>query len=341
MIFDQNMLDEALHEFEIDTSKMPLGKISRKHILNAYQVLTDLQTAMDSASLGRMQLMDFSNRFYTLIPQDFGLSAPPIISNREMIATKTQMLDNLLEIEIAYNIIKMENDEIDAGNRLDPIDLHYEKLNCLMEILDKNTNEFNIISTYVANTHAPTHDLRLEIIDIIKLNKDTETQNFRADIQNRQFLWHGSRMSNMAGILSQGLKIAPPEAPVSGYMFGKGIYTADMVSKSANYCNAIETEGFLLLCEVALGEMQLLTDAKNIKKPPKGKHSVKGLGQTYPDPKQEEKIDDIVVPCGKPVTSKSAGLTLLYNEYIVYDENQIRLRYLVRAKFHSKGGALL
>lgn len=258
-----------------------------------------------------------------------------------MIATKTQMLDNLLEIEIAYNIIKMENDEIDAGNRLDPIDLHYEKLNCLMEILDKNTNEFNIISTYVANTHAPTHDLRLEIIDIIKLNKDTETQNFRADIQNRQFLWHGSRMSNMAGILSQGLKIAPPEAPVSGYMFGKGIYTADMVSKSANYCNAIETEGFLLLCEVALGEMQLLTDAKNIKKPPKGKHSVKGLGQTYPDPKQEEKIDDIVVPCGKPVTSKSAGLTLLYNEYIVYDENQIRLRYLVRAKFHSKGGALL
>jgi poly [ADP-ribose] polymerase len=36
--------------------------------------------------------------------------------------------------------------------------------------------------------------------------------------------------------LSQGLRIAPPEAPVTGYMFGKGIYFADMVSKSANYC---------------------------------------------------------------------------------------------------------
>lgn len=32
------------------------------------------------------------------------------------------------------------------------------------------------------------------------------------------------------------LRIAPPEAPVSGYMFGKGIYLADVVSKSANYC---------------------------------------------------------------------------------------------------------
>jgi hypothetical protein len=34
----------------------------------------------------------------------------------------------------------------------------------------------------------------------------------------------------------QGLKVAPPEAPTTGYMFGKGVYFADMSSKSANYC---------------------------------------------------------------------------------------------------------
>ena len=34
----------------------------------------------------------------------------------------------------------------------------------------------------------------------------------------RQLLWHGSRLSNWVGILSQGLRIAPPEAPVTGYM---------------------------------------------------------------------------------------------------------------------------
>jgi hypothetical protein len=32
-------------------------------------------------------------------------------------------------------------------------------------------------------------------------------------------------------VLSPGLRIAPPEAPVSGYMFGKGVYFADMFSK--------------------------------------------------------------------------------------------------------------
>ena len=30
------------------------------------------------------------------------------------------------------------------------------------------------------------------------------------------------RLTNFVGILSQGLRIAPPEAPVTGYMFGKG-----------------------------------------------------------------------------------------------------------------------
>ena len=33
-------------------------------------------------------------------------------------------------------------------------------------------------------------------------------------INNHQLLWHGSRTTNFAGILSQGLRIAPPEAPM-------------------------------------------------------------------------------------------------------------------------------
>ena len=66
-------------------------------------------------------------------------------------------------------------------------------------------------------------------------------------------LWHGSRVSNWYGILSRGLRIAPPEAPSTGYMFGKGVYFADMSSKSANYCFASKQKdvGYLMLCEVS------------------------------------------------------------------------------------------
>lgn len=37
-------------------------------------------------------------------------------------------------------------------------------------------------------------------------------------------LVHGSRLTNFVGILSKGLKIAPPDVPASGYLFGKGLF---------------------------------------------------------------------------------------------------------------------
>lgn len=64
----------------------------------------------------------------------------------------------------------------------------------------------------------------------------------------------------------------------TGYMFGKGIYFADMVSKSANYCatNIHQNIGLMLLSEVALGDMHELTRSHFVKKLPEGKHSTKG-----------------------------------------------------------------
>ncbi len=96
-------------------------------------------------------------------------------------------------------------------------------------------------------------------LQVFKVERKGESSRYRpfSKLPNRRLLWHGSRVTNVAGILSQGLRIAPPEAPVTGYMFGKGIYFADMVSKSANYCATSRSNphGLMLLCEVALGNM--------------------------------------------------------------------------------------
>jgi len=81
------------------------------------------------------------------------------------------------------------------------------------------------------------------------------------------------------------LRIAPPEAPVTGYMFGKGVYFADMVSKSANYCGASRenNEALILLCDVALGEFNDKYYADyNANLLPAGKHSTRGYGKTAP-----------------------------------------------------------
>ena len=43
-----------------------------------------------------------------------------------------------------------------------------------------------------------------------------------------------------------------------------------------------------------------------------------------------------LVPMGKPVPSGVDDTSLLYNEYIVYDTNQILMRYLIQVKFEFK-----
>ncbi|KAE8692200.1 hypothetical protein F3Y22_tig00110858pilonHSYRG00262 [Hibiscus syriacus] len=152
-------------------------------------------------------------------------------------------------------------------------------------------------------------------------------------------LWHGSRLTNFVGILSQGLRIAPPEAPATGYMFGKGVYFADLVSKSAQYCftDRKNPVGFMLLSEVALGEVYELTKAKYIEKLPEGKHSTKGLGKKVPKKSDFVKWkDDVIVPCGKPVPSNVKDSELMYNEYIVYNTAQVKMQFLLKVRFHHK-----
>jgi poly [ADP-ribose] polymerase len=81
--------------------------------------------------------------------------------------------------------------------------------------------------------------------------------------------------------LSQGLRIAPPEAPMTGYMFGKGVYLADMFQKSYAYSmNRIEGQDstLLLICEAALGNMKKLYDATPIEKLESPYNSVHGKG---------------------------------------------------------------
>ena len=109
------------------------------------------------------------------------------------------------------------------------------------------------------------YPLAVQVQEIFRVERKGEHARFlKTQSSDRRLLWHGSRTTNFAGILSQGLRIAPPEAPVSGYMFGKGVYLADISTKSANYCHPWDSDdtGLLLLCEAELGKPMLgLTQA--------------------------------------------------------------------------------
>lgn len=234
--------------------KMPLGKLSKGQMENAFTVLSTLLEEIKGAR-NPSRILDGSNQFYTLIPHDFGMKKPPLLDSEDAIRNKTLMVENLMEIELAYSMLK----EARAQDLKSPLDVHFEQLKTDMEVVSKDSDDFKMILEYVASTHDATHYYGLEVLEVFQVARHGESKRFDpfSKLHNRMLLWHGSRTTNFAGILSQGLRIAPPEAPVSGYMFGKGVYFADMVSKSANYCHCYRSNniGLMLLCEVALGNM--------------------------------------------------------------------------------------
>ena len=59
------------------------------------------------------------------------MKKPPLLDSEEIIKVKTQMVDNLLEIEVAYSLLKQEKGGEGAK---DPLDVHYEQLKTDMEV---------------------------------------------------------------------------------------------------------------------------------------------------------------------------------------------------------------
>lgn len=273
LIFNQEYFDQAMMQMNYDANKLPLGKLSKATINRGYQALKDLAEVLDDSSLAATRhnmspaaaKEHLSNLYYSLIPHAFGRNRPPVISTDAMLKREIELLESLSDMKDAAQILKVKKEDHD----INPLDKQFQGLGMNeMTPLSSTSSEFTELKDYLCQSVGSTHGTHYEVENIFRIERQGEVERFKNEFgdvpQDRRLLWHGSRCTNFAGILSQGLRIAPPEAPVSGYMFGKGIYLADMSSKSANYCAASVSNGhaLLLLCEAELGQpMQKLTNA--------------------------------------------------------------------------------
>ncbi|XP_019486872.1 PREDICTED: poly [ADP-ribose] polymerase 3-like [Hipposideros armiger] len=93
--------------------------------------------------------------------------------------------------------------------------------------------------------------------------------------------------------------------------------------------------GYMFLGEVALGrEHHITIDEPSLKQPPPGFDSVIARGRTEPDPTQDTEVEldgqRVAVPQGRPVPCPEFGSsTFSQSEYLIYQESQCRLRYLL------------
>ncbi|GAM89549.1 hypothetical protein ANO11243_075880 [Dothideomycetidae sp. 11243] len=353
LIFNQQYFADTMSDMNYDANKMPLGKLSKAMIMRGYTTLKAISLRITNPVVpaGEQSLEELSNLFYSYIPHAFGRNRPPIIATQLMVKREIELLDNLADMKDAANIMKFN---VDVSNDIHPLDHQYRGLHMEeMTPLAPDSSEHQLLEQYLVQTRGHTHSVNFKVEDIFRIERQGESARFGASpfagpVRDRRLLWHGSRVTNFGGILSQGLRIAPPEAPVSGYMFGKGIYLADMSSKSANYCASHVSGGtaLLLLCEAELGEpMQELLNADydaGDKAKASGAWSTWGKGQTGPLRWEDAScvhpsLKGTLIPSvkyGPPGATNVAGAYLQYNEYICYDVAQVRLKYLFRVRMN-------
>lgn len=339
-LFNQTTLDASLVDLGLDVRKIKM--IDQSSISQAFSLLQQIESKLSPApgqteAAHNAELTNLSNQFYALIPH---AGTPFPIKSADTIKEKAQLLTTLTDIEIAQRLMR-ESGAASTDLNMNPIDVKYRKLRTKITPLETYQQEFSIIQRMVENTQSADFPFGIELEGIYEVEREGEVDRFApyAKMPHHRLLWHGSRITNYIGILSQGLRIAPPEAPVTGYFLGKGIYFGNMVSVSAQYCRATKQAptAYLLLSDVALGRSYQIAHGKFVGKDDlddAGFHSVKCAGTKTPDPAYDLIFTDgMIASLGKEARAVVPVSELVHDEIVIYSPEQAHIKYMLKVKF--------
>ena len=320
---DINILNFSnLSKQSLDDAEKILYEIT--NLITLFQAETDLEKKIDLISL----IQEKTSRYYEFIPiiHNIDQAIPPIMTENE-INSHLNKLYSLKDLEIASKVIL---GALYRQKEINPYEYILNSLQVNLDPVDPASDEFSLILKYMNSGHGGKN-----ILSLLRVNRKEEKERIEKykNEKRRKLLWHGTKSMNVTSILLKGLKIAPPEAPKTGYMFGKGVYFADVFSKSLGYCSPYYSNNyFMFLCEVVLGQSLDLCTSQYIEELPEGYLSTKGVGRSVPNPtKSIYTHKGLEVPVGELVNDK-IYYGLSNNEYIVYNTAQIRIRYLLHLK---------
>ena len=350
LIYNKKMINDNLHEIGYDSQKMPLGKLSPVTLTTGLNILKEIESELKKKSPNHENLKKYSSEFYTQIPHNFGFQKMSnfIIDTLEKVKEKIDMISVLSDMKITLKILesvgKEKSEEEYENEEEKQIHDYYKQLKCDIRSISPSEEIYSILNKYLTVKMDKkdsdgfgsyySYRNRLSLVKAFELKRHGEEEKFKKELGNKKLLWHGSRITNFVGILSQGLRIAPPEAPSSGYLYGKGVYFADMAQKSSMYCYPVNNMALILLGEVALGEEDQRTSCDfNLPNTKKfGTDSVHALGRLESDGGVFIN-GDVFVPNGDSKINEKNQLCNDYAEYIVYNVDQIKLRYLLKIKY--------
>lgn len=289
----------------------PLGLVSLNSIAKAKRLLDKMIEKFDINDL---------NEYLTFVPQRVGHSrgwAEKFIDTPEKIQAQRDLLDQLTESLSLYEDrkrLEMKNSGEVESDEENYDDLFRYKIRVL-----EDKREFNRIKKFYESKRKGIHSsARLNLKRVYILEDQTGLASYEKKaktIGHTRELWHGTRVWNVLSILRTGLKINPEKeiksVSIQGKMFGYGAYFSDESTKSLNYSYGYWDGGrrnnncFMFLSEVAMGNIYYAKKNRSYMN-----NYVQNLGE----------YDSLFAQGGKS--------SVMNNEMIVWDENQINMRYL-------------
>ena len=291
----EHIYDETKSEL-VRRIETPLGSLSKAQIERGADKLREIRFALVRDHQDK--IVPLTSQYFSLIPHRLGR-----ITNPDDVAINTiQKADGEEELlQLMRDVYQVQGD-LEAD-----VDRKYRALGAQISVVPTDDPVYAQVERKILDTQSSRHPFKLKVNRLFSASLPEERSRFETEGRNAgnlQALFHGTKNCNMVGILSRGLLIAPKNAPVTGYMFGKGIYFADQSSKSAQYslmwANNRRPIGYLFLADVALGRIKKENGPKYREEAPRGYHSVQGC----------------------------KGMHLIHNEFIVYNNAQCTLRYI-------------
>lgn len=199
-----------------------------------------------------------------------------------------------------------------------------------VEKLDSSSSDFSALQDDIRERSmqwSAKYGMRLELEEAYKVSEESrQAERFAARVDangsrrtNVQRLFHGTALENMEKIIDGGFKL-----PSHAGMFGKGVYFAHTPLKSWRYSAAKGTwrgsrSRYLLVCDVALGNVKKIHRAANAF-----------------DPKKQFQRNWLLSAFGArnfdslEAVSKTDGGSVEVPEYIVFDPAQTAVRFIVK-----------
>jgi poly [ADP-ribose] polymerase len=334
-LFDLDETECLLDEYSINKTRLSLETLEIRDLLRCHKILADLECQIFSTSRKNQKIFELSGDFNCLIPLNHKVAQNQMIDDIAKLRRAYYLVTVLLGM--CYQVQLIKTIEFDELSKTQPLDQVYASLGCQLRPLPHSGNptseSIHKMLTSIGTNH---QGMKLIVRDIMEVHREKEMEAFFPFKQlKRKMLWIGAPMPRIVEYLYRGTAMIKTESAASAGFFGKAIYCTDVVSKAAKHCGIDQSGkvGYLLLCDVAVGNEYVTERSKIYPKPPKGYHSIKGQGKF--ESEGFTTIDGASGSIGVPVKiSGSQESTFLYNEFAVFDEAQVKICYLVRVEFN-------